>query len=701
MRNQGLIIAFQNNFNQSYLSIENNTFSNIYQAYQVFNTNSSYIQQYVQNIFGYQYIHEEPTDPYLQISHLITVMNVTATLVIINDNTFRNISIIGPLINLSETPGFYTTTFIIANNHFSTIQSIVNSNILQITRSKIRYDADYEVPPNVDMKPGYQYLELRYQLLAGSIVIIGNTFIDICGGENVDASIMLIGVRHNMFDDYANMRWHFPVIDKEYFTNKFGYSYYLLESLYFEDVSITHHQIGEIHLIRMGVNISGNIYQNICMGPEIYDKKKSDSQWNYFKARGSLASFIFISQVQMYNETFINIGSYSQNQTDKLQMKIKNINSLQPRYKWGDPTKLNDITDYINNTLSTSLLVVQYGEQIIISGCTFDNIWLIDRLNALSRSQAQGLILYVEIFQGQVTLGQQDKPMVLQNLNGFLNDKNIDLMRENYGLDPKQDYFERFAQYGVGSILFNLHNSSNSYSLILMENVVIRDSFFCANKISNYKKAVRAPAIMSTFLGDDSYQKFPQIVIIKNITITDVNFDGISNYFEILGKFVNINNIIIKRIGLKDFPASSPFIIDFIGSDRVSRDPELSSSFIKIFLFSAYKSYEQQSTDISNLNVSNINPSSGAFPIFSFDMGQNLAPEQISFVPMDTIEILDSLLIDDKSYDEQLLAKGSLFKVETAGQVNLVISISELSMSKVFTQCKFFSKINPLNRWSI
>ncbi|TNV88067.1 hypothetical protein FGO68_gene15729 [Halteria grandinella] len=691
LRNQGLILSFYGNFNQSLLSIENNTFINTYQAYEVFNSSSIKSGYQIQNIFGSL----RNQDPYLQINHMISVMNVTATLVIMNDNVFRNISISGPLINLAEQPGYFTTAFIIANNNFSTIQALVNSNILQITRSKIDYEYPLVAYPNVDMQPWYQTFNLDHQQLGGSIVIIGNTFNDICGGENVDASVMLIGVRHDLVDDYTNKRGHFPVMDKQYFTKEFLYdTYYKYADYYFKDVSIVHPQIGEIHLVRMGVNISSNTYSNICMGPEVYEKIiyqniLENKIFNKFiKARGSLASFIFISQVHIYNETFIDIGAYSQNYSDQLQMKIKNINSLQPRFMWPDNDKFDDllIPDYLKHNLSTSLLVVQYGQEIIMGGCLFDNIWLIDRINALSRSQAQGLILFVEIFNGEVTLGQPGKAMILQNLNGFLNDRNLGKIRSEYNLTQTQD--DKFTQYGVGSILFNLHNSSNSYNMILMQNVEIRDSYFCASKLKNYNGLVRTSAILSTNLGDEFYSNVPFNITIVDMIITNVNFGGISNYFEIYGQIYNISKINISNIGFKNFQASNQFIIDFIGSDLVQRDLKLTSSFFKVLLFSREAS-GQAPIEIENLTVRNINPTSGAFPIFIIAKPYNEQYDYETAINMRDIEFKDSLVVDS-SVEEVFLPKGSLFKVETSGFVNLQVSIFNLSMTSVYSQCKFF-----------
>ncbi|TNV88120.1 hypothetical protein FGO68_gene12501 [Halteria grandinella] len=695
MRNQGLIIGFYGNFNQSYISIENNTFYDIYQAYQVFDKTVDYTFEFNQNIFG-------RTDPYLQINHLLSVMNVTATLVIINDNDFRNISITGPLINLAEQPSYFTTAFIIANNDFSTIQGQVNSNILQITRSiitDIDYRQGYVYPPNVDMQPWHQYERLNNYVLGGSIIIMGNSFNHICGAENVDASIMLIGVRHNIHDDYANMRGHFPVMKENYFNIAIDFNKIWLQQeqpdYYFKDISITHPKIGEIHLLRMGVNISGNTYQNICMGRERNKTTLDPSEKTYIRARGSLASFNFIPQVHMYNETFIDIGAFSYNYSVNLQKKIKNINSIQRRYDWfvyEDP-RLNSAPDYIKTNLSNSLLVVQYGLEIIMGGCHFDNIWLIDRLNALSRYQAQGLILYVEIFNGEVTLGSPDKPMILQNLNGFLNDRNIDKMRSEFALDNYINLFDLYVQYGVGSILFNLHNSSNIYKKIQMQNVEIRDSYFCANKMSYYDYHMRTPAILSTYLGDEYYFNVPGIVSISDITIKNVSFEGISNYFEILGRETNIKNSVIKTIGFQDFPASSTFIIDFVGSDRVTRDPKYSNSFFKIYLFMADQQY-QYDINVKDMKCSNINPSSGAFPLFSFDRDFNRLPDERSYVIFRNIEIKDSLLMDE-SVEDELLPKGSLFKVDTPGKVNLRVEIRYLLMSKVFSQCKhLFDSLN-------
>ena len=60
--------------------------------------------------------------------------------------------------------------------------------------------------------------------------------------------------------------------------------------------------------MRMGVNISGNTYTNICMGKNRYETYMTVPT-NNVEARGSLSTFLFIPIVHIENETYINISA--------------------------------------------------------------------------------------------------------------------------------------------------------------------------------------------------------------------------------------------------------------------------------------------------------------------------------------------------------------------------------------------------------
>ncbi|TNV88077.1 hypothetical protein FGO68_gene10837 [Halteria grandinella] len=698
LKSFGYIIQFYDNFNKSYMAIEDNVFCDTFQALEVLeDAFFCYFTMY-QSIFG----SNKKFERYVQLQHIISITNITDSLIIINGNKFKNLSISGPLINLAEEYSHFHTPFIIGQNIFETIQGFVNSNIIQITRERMYYNEQIEeqslLRPFVDTKPNFietliQQKMNKYHfenyLMAGQILIIDNTFKEICGQYRIDASVMLIGVRHGAYDERTNFMHHFPVWGPDFIDNELQPDVLQKEQIYFNRVPIYHPALGEISLLRMGVNISNNNYDSICMGVNRYMWPTTSEQDKYLFARGSLATFIYIPQVSISNEKYKDIGAYTPAYTDYIQMSIKQTSYI---YRWTviDDLEYSPYPFYLGRYPSSTLLFVQYCMQFNLTGANeFDNIWLFDRVDALTRTQKKGLILFLDYFIGDVTIGDSKEVTVFKNLKGFLTERNQagNLMKIEFA-----DYIdETYAQYGVGSVLFHIHNTSNLINQVVIQNIAIEDSFFASNKVAMYydEQTVRLPAIVSTYMGDDGYSNFPYSVTLKGISFQKVDFDGISNYFELLAREINIEGLNFEKMGLNKYPDEDPFNQQICDNDRVTRDFKLQSSIIKIMLYSISSTKKQQVINISHSKFSQIDPIAGTMPIFEFNKGYDLVPEIFTNVAMTDVSIQDSLIKDDFS-DENLQAGGSLFTVSTARDLNLNINLTGVNIQKVYSKYGLF-----------
>jgi hypothetical protein len=71
---------------------------------------------------------------YLQQIHMISIKNISNSLVVINKNTFDTLSLSGPVINLHEKKGSYLSIFYVSSNTFSYIHSYLATNAIHVLR---------------------------------------------------------------------------------------------------------------------------------------------------------------------------------------------------------------------------------------------------------------------------------------------------------------------------------------------------------------------------------------------------------------------------------------------------------------------------------------------------------------------------------------------------------------------------------------
>jgi hypothetical protein len=159
------------------------------------------------------------------------------------------------------------------------------------------------------------------------------------------------------------------------------------------------------------IRLIGNTYNEVSMGVT------NQHQGTYY--RGSLLKFNNIFAVELIDETFTNISPFHTERFCEVFTQINgdtsctipNKPSLDLKY-WQNliyGTMVNH--GFFQNELSASLI---YGNIVgslkILGKSRFQNVWLIDRKNALLLNQDEGntkygLILYFRALLGQVQIG--------------------------------------------------------------------------------------------------------------------------------------------------------------------------------------------------------------------------------------------------------------------------------------------------------
>ncbi len=128
---------------------------------------------------------------YIQFTHLINFKKFIVMDVLIAGNTFRNLSMTGPLINfmIDNHP---SSSMTLLKNEFSLIHSYHGSAIASLSRKQyLRYARAFLDEINDD--PDLQTI-VGYFLVGGGYHIEGNSFSEIVGCQFVDASLFSISV---------------------------------------------------------------------------------------------------------------------------------------------------------------------------------------------------------------------------------------------------------------------------------------------------------------------------------------------------------------------------------------------------------------------------------------------------------------------------------------------------------------------------
>jgi hypothetical protein len=162
--------------------------------------------------------------------------------------------------------------------------------------------------------------------------------------------------------------------------------------------------------------------------------------------KGSLHSFINIANIDMIDETYLNIGAFTVEHLKEVLFEVKGETTLfldKPEFVLANMAP--DLNNFIlleepffRQCLSNTLIYSFGQTKLRIAGkTTFDNVWLIDKYKEMEISTGDdqvpdyGLIAYLRNFVGAFLLGDQNEEpggpqtLVFQNLVGYMNDMNI------------------------------------------------------------------------------------------------------------------------------------------------------------------------------------------------------------------------------------------------------------------------------------
>ncbi|TNV88112.1 hypothetical protein FGO68_gene1764 [Halteria grandinella] len=701
IRDLGLIVQLYDNFDESFLSIENNIFNDtqqefIYQSGSGANIKTFHCQvviPYVLQLTSSD-IYSNLSEPFTQQTHLISVQKFRNSLIIIANNTFRNISLSGPVIHIQEKEKGFESAFIIANNSFDMIHGLINGNVINIIRDQFGNGlVTYPFPKYQDLiNPAS--LQNNYgpqnSMYGGNILIAKNLFSNICGCQEVDVSVISVAAINN----YGLYQQRNSVTNRCYPETIFNYNY-LNESQYFKNISIQHPFLGQLKLLRTGVNITGNTYINVTLGSDRFQLLDI--------TKGGLMKFQNVARISITNEYYENIGSVTGDYSSYLFNRIHYKTSSQGDldfYKNQAPYFDEDPTFFLN--VSSSLIIALTAAQIELGENHFNNIWQMDRYEALTSSTEIAAILYARCVRGNITIGSATgKPSIVENIKGYLNNQTLE--GEGYKLNislAKKN--ELVAQYGAGSPLFYFIKE-NVLDNLIFQNFELRNMYFASNISYPLGEEFRIPAIFSTHFRDSNYDNVIPNVLIKDIYMHDVQFDGASRYFDILARNITIQNVILKSIGHLDL-ADDPRIRSLVLRDRITNSYRDGSSLFKLFLYSKDPSNGLQTfatqVYIKQVDFQEINHTRGPFPVFIVERPFDNVPSLLS-----KIEI-SNLIINGGFFDETLspsewgteIPEASIarFSLQKAAHIDLIIDTCTLSW--LFSTSKANYEFN-YNRW--
>ncbi|TNV88095.1 hypothetical protein FGO68_gene15872 [Halteria grandinella] len=677
----GYVVSLYGSFDNSLLSVEGNNFNDTFvQGQCQYGVPRYDFSANFQNILSYS-----ETDPYMQLTHMITAMNLSNSLVILRGNEFKNISITGSIINLGERDMSFSSPFIIARNTFEMILNNYNTNAIHIIRENSGTMSDSAIHDLTNAGLSYQDdFRIRNSLRGGSILIVQNNFTQMQGCFGINNGQIHVGVRYQR-DTQADLlaRGQVAVISQSLFPSAISadFSGSYIESKLFKDLRLEHKELREYYIGRLSVNITGNMYINTSMGPTGVE----DSLF-----LGSLISFINVPTILISNEVFINVGQFSVAYAKYL---FQQINGIELYY---EPPLISRWDGYyvpywLEMFLSTSLFVVKGSTCFNLTGSNyFENVWLFDKQSSLMRTKQQGLILYLEQFNGQVKIGSDKKEerTAIKDILGYLNDRNLYSIQFGYAPRLVELSLADLAIYGAGSVLFHIHHSSNKYSSVTFQNVDIDNAFFTADYFHLTRQVSapdRAPSIFTTFLNDETYQNIPVSLKITNFTMKNVQFDGGSCHLQLIAQNIEIDGLVMQDFGKKKYTGSDAKIVSVEDRYRQKRNINVPVSLVQLWLYDI-KGQRQSDVIVKRSTFKNIDTINGALPVFAIDKVFTFDTYVKSVVRLDQITFQDEASSIDTT--TEFIPGGSLFKISTDSETNIFIYLSSSKIEGTFSKCK-------------
>ncbi|TNV88024.1 hypothetical protein FGO68_gene15126 [Halteria grandinella] len=682
------------------VSIEGNTFIDVQQEFAALNIDyytNSLSEDWcisVQNYFQYadKSILNDGSELMAQQSHLLSIREVGNALIVIANNDFRNISLAGALINLEIRTDSKTSPIAIAGNKFSIIHGQINNNVVSIIRQRYLFPNDCcqdMTPLGLKLK-SWDKINLGITIAGGSVIFMNNKFSEITGCREVDTGVLFAAVSANNIKNPETYQRNRPV--PELYEDAYFMEYILgNEYKYLQSIPVNIPAVGgQIIFNHTNVNISGNSYFNLTMGVSRVQDSKT--------VRGSLHTMIKIVRTTIENETYVNIGAYTSEYSSFLLNKIMHVTTSYNTYKtlFKDQSTLYEGINkqFFEDYISSTLIQIQQSTSVVLGGnILFQNIWLIDRLNALSIGQNQGIILNVAQLEGSLNIGSSDyqKPIVIKDIMGFLN--NDTLTNEAYLLDPSNSIdLPALAQYGTGSPLFNFHSSDNKINQVIFQNVHMQNMIFSSNVSNPGGDKTRVPAIFSTDTQQDYFENVASSILVANVTLQDVQFDGSTNFFKLLSKNTTVKNYTMNNIGNIDIAQAYPRLRDLVLRDKIYQKENI--GMIKVVLFSksyynnANNNYASQAS-LSIIKLTNFNQTGAGLPLIFIEMLYNDAPEEQAYFNV------SDLVVSGQEFEEANAAswtnpvKSSIFQVSNSESINLYVNFKNLKASNLYSQCKY------------
>ncbi|TNV88086.1 hypothetical protein FGO68_gene10379 [Halteria grandinella] len=652
LKNMGMIIDIYGGENMN-IDVIQNTFENIVQHFGTWNGFQYDICSHVLNDSNSSFLSANSSaNSYYQLTHLISISKIQNSRVLIGSNNFTNLSTTGPLIFAEESAA--NNQFIIIQNQFRFIHGYINSNVIQLQR-KIHSNSNNE--------------------LGANILIKANNFSEIAGCPSVLASAIYIGmVRYQQ----ANSQSEALSLPQEQSSNFLKNSAIKQGQIEY----VTHQIYGTLSLDKNTLLIENNIFINISMGvARVIDNLQS---------KGALIKIVNIPQAKISNSTFYNIGAYTVEHSKQLQSQIFGISEgLISSYIKGE--LFSDANEefwlsqsqimkmpFMQTYLSTSLICAHGMKSLNLGDSNkFYNIWLVDRYQSFEHSQIQGILLYLEQFNGEMIFGGNSGVTTIESIIGLLNPFTIerfsywDLSKfANEDLSARQ-YPSDELIYGAGSIIFNIHSSTNNFDSIILQNLsfsnIYHRSISCNNTL--------VPSIISSIAS--SSVPTIQNISLSGILIVNSTFEKSTGYFQLSASNLSIKNIEVENIGNWNYLAD-PMRQDW--NIEVAQKYALNSS---IFLVSLMNEFEEGLLELSNSSFININSNTGALPILQIVARQHKNQTKL-------IQISDVLIKDCLSNTQEINAPSALFKMTIHGdqKVKVDIHISKIRIQDSQSQCK-------------
>ncbi|TNV88131.1 hypothetical protein FGO68_gene10718 [Halteria grandinella] len=696
MRDLGLAVQLMDNFDSSYIAIENNQFIDIQQEFVVDMGSAGQCHcNSVSNSLGAtssQDILSNGTDMIVQLAHVISIKQMRNTLVIIANSSFSNITLSGPIIHIQERQGMATSPIVIARNNFTMIQGQINSNVITIMRDttdQAYHDGLQDLTPSGESLASNEKDKLSNVIFGGSIVISQNRFNFITGCSEVDAGVLFIGVKYDQtfLSQPESYRRNHLLLQKNPQERLFT-AYSGKDQLYFKNPVINVPSAGGIIVYnRSGVNISGNEYVNVSMGAQ-----RNQDGMNIV---GALIKVVNAISVQISGESYVNIGAYTSELSNYLFDKIlyKTTSKQQSKDLFNSQQIYGGVSSFFGTYLSQTLISVETTTFVLLGGSNyFENIWLIDRVDALSRNQNMGIILRVDYLIGSIEIGSSvGDPSKILNIVGYLNSQTLDAPW--YQFDPSKSLIsDKYAQYGAGAPLFHIHSANNQISQVSFSNMILQNLLFTANKTYPDGDTAKVPAIFTTDFQDKNFNKVPLLVTISEVKFFDIQLDGVFQYFNLLARLIQVNWLAVTGIGSFDISANEPRLSAIVTRDRVGEvQLEENVCFMKLNLFS--KIGEENVAFVSqaifnHLKFSQINLRKAGLPIFMIDRSYDQAPSLITYVNVTNMLINGQYFDEDKASKWEYIPDSYLFTVQNSKPINLQLNFYSATLGLLYSKCK-------------